>query len=230
MSLAQVEVKVTSKQKAPEIDSPTLKVMGELEHAFDYFNKKLFEGKLPKVIFLLHRKQKAYGYFWKGRWAPVAAKDIDKDSKDIRHEIALNPDHVRDRTLEQNLSTVVHEQAHLWKAVFGEKETKTHHDKEWAAKMEDIGLMPSSTGQPGGKRTGRLVSHYIIDDGPFKKHCDAIIKTGFTLSMSSWPAPRTGGRSRVKKVTYTCPECNIKARGKEDINLNCGDCDIPMGC
>jgi hypothetical protein len=35
--------------------------------------------------------------------------------------------------------------------------------------MERVGLMPSSTGEPGGKRTGQKVSHYILADGPFAR-------------------------------------------------------------
>ena len=27
--------------------------------------------------------------------------------------------------------------------------------------------MPSNTGQPGGKRTGQQMTHYILEDGPF---------------------------------------------------------------
>jgi hypothetical protein len=33
--------------------------------------------------------------------------------------------------------------------------------------MEEVGLIPSSTGAPGGKRTGQSMSHYIDPDGKF---------------------------------------------------------------
>ena len=39
------------------------------------------------------------------------------------------------------------------------------YDRQWAAKMREIGLQPSSTGEEGGKETGQSMSHYIIPDG-----------------------------------------------------------------
>ena len=33
--------------------------------------------------------------------------------------------------------------------------------------MQEIGLMPSNTGQPGGGKTGQQMTHYVIEDGPF---------------------------------------------------------------
>jgi hypothetical protein len=35
--------------------------------------------------------------------------------------------------------------------------------------MERIGLMPSATGAPGGRRTGQRMTHYIIRGGLFDR-------------------------------------------------------------
>ena len=48
--------------------------------------------------------------------------------------------------------------------------------------MERIGLIPSDTGQPGGKRVGESMSHYIEDGGPFDKACKELLTTEFKLS------------------------------------------------
>lgn len=40
-------------------------------------------------------------------------------------------------------------------------------NRQWAAKMEAVGLMPSSTGRAGGKRTGEKMSDYPIEGGDF---------------------------------------------------------------
>jgi hypothetical protein len=50
------------------------------------------------------------------------------------------------------LSTLVHEQAHLWQHHFGKPGRGRYHNREWAAKMVEIGLIPSATGEPGGKQ------------------------------------------------------------------------------
>jgi hypothetical protein len=36
---------------------------------------------------------------------------------------------------------------------------RSYHDRQWAAKMKEIGLQPSTTGEPGGKETGSSVTH-----------------------------------------------------------------------
>lgn len=48
--------------------------------------------------------------------------------------------------------------------------------------MEIIGLMPSSTGQPGGKRTGDHVADYALSDGQFLAACESLLTADFRLS------------------------------------------------
>ena len=40
-----------------------------------------------------------------------------------------------------------------------------YHNREWASKMLEVGLVPSDTGQPGGKQTGQHMTHYIDPKG-----------------------------------------------------------------
>lgn len=48
--------------------------------------------------------------------------------------------------------------------------------------MESIGLMPSSTGQPGGKRTGDMMADYPIAGGRFLAACETLLTSDFSLS------------------------------------------------
>ena len=43
-----------------------------------------------------------------------------------------------------------------------------YHNREWANKMEQIGMMPTDTGESGEKRTGQKIRHYIIPGGLFE--------------------------------------------------------------
>jgi predicted SprT family Zn-dependent metalloprotease len=72
------------------------------------------------------------------------------------------------------MSTIVHEMVHHWQHHLGKPSRSTPHNTEWANKMEAIGLMPSSTGQPGGKRTGHRVADYILPGGAFIKACEGM--------------------------------------------------------
>src|SRR5262245_36708868 len=127
--------------------------------AYDFFNAELFGGTLPAVLITLQRHSRAYGFL-----APK--KFVGRSEESATHELALNPDHFG-RTDEAILSTLVHEMAHVWQETHGKPPRKSYHDRQWAAKMIEIGLQPSSTGAPGGKETGAKVSHYIIEGAAF---------------------------------------------------------------
>ncbi len=47
--------------------------------------------------------------------------------------------------------------------------------------MQGIGLMPSHNGLPGGKRTGRSMSDYIVPNGIFLSACSRLTQAGFSL-------------------------------------------------
>jgi predicted SprT family Zn-dependent metalloprotease len=77
------------------------------------------------------------------------------------HELALNPDNFTGRSDELILSTLVHEMAHVWQETYGEPSRRGYHNRQWAGKMREVGLQPTSTGEPGGMETGQSVTHYM---------------------------------------------------------------------
>ncbi len=200
--------------------SPTGQSYGELLKAYKFFNNELFDGKLPDCLITLHRHRTALGYFWGSRYTT-------KCGKQLTDEIALNPDHLRSRTDKQSLSTLVHEMVHLWQHHFGKHSRNGYHNKEWGTQMEAIGLVPSSTAMPGGKKTGQKVSHYIVEGGPFDQACDALLKTGLAITWGSAPQPPKETKSG-KRTKYTCRDCDAAAWGKEGLNIRCEDCDTRM--
>lgn len=81
------------------------------------------------------------------------------------------------------MQTLVHEMVHQWQAHFGKRGRGRYHNDEWADKMETIGLMPSSTGHPGGKRTGDHMADYAIKGGRFLRACQSLVSDeSFRLS------------------------------------------------
>ena len=52
--------------------------------AYDFFNARLFGGRLPRCLITMQRQKKAYGYFAGGRFGTV-------DGAEVTDEIALNP-------------------------------------------------------------------------------------------------------------------------------------------
>lgn len=198
-------------------DTPTIQTYQALDRAFNFFNRHLFNNRLPDVHIVVHRKRGARGYFW-------AEQFKHRESGERIDEIALNPDSMG-RTLPEILSTLVHEMVHLRQQHEG-KPAKTGHNKEWAAMMDEIGLTPTSTGQEGGKRTGRNVTHMIVPGGPFSSFCEQILSTGLDLPWFTDPQLRASSKKKdLSKVKHTCPDCNANAWGKLGIKLVCGTCD-----
>lgn len=153
---------------------PTAQAYGEVQAAYDHFNAALFEGELPQCLITLQREKKTVGYFSHKRFANLQGQTTD--------EIALNPSYFAVVPMLETLQTLVHEMAHLWQAHFGRPGRGRYHNEQWAAKMELIGLMPSSTGKPGGERTGDSMADYPIQDGRFLVACEALCTRDFQLS------------------------------------------------
>jgi predicted SprT family Zn-dependent metalloprotease len=187
------------------------------QKAYDFFNAELFGGALPHVLVTLQRHAKARGYFSPKRFT-------GRTEAATVHELAMNPDCFTGRTDEQILSTLAHEMAHVWQQSHGKPPTRCYHDRQWAAKMKEIGLQPSTTGEPGGKETGQSVTHYIMSGGPYAQAFAKLKATGFQLHWESAPAGKQAKAKKASKTKFTCPECGQNAWAKADAVLICGVC------
>src|SRR4029450_9673174 len=140
----------------------TLKEYQGFQRAYDFFNRELFAGSLPQVLVTLQRHANTRGYFspqrFKGR--------VDRQTVP---ELALNPDTFTGRTDELILSTLTHEMCHVWQDSFGEPSRRGYHNRQWAGKMREVGLQPTSTGESGGKEPGQAVTHFVIPDRRYSK-------------------------------------------------------------
>ncbi|ELA9292954.1 SprT-like domain-containing protein [Vibrio parahaemolyticus] len=163
---------------------PTTEVYAELQQAFEHFNATLFGGELPPCLITLQRERRTFGYFSRNRF-------VQRDSREQVDEIAMNPAYFAIRSIAETLSTLAHEMAHQWQFHHGKPGRRGYHNKEWAAKMDEIGLTPSNTGEPGGKRVGEKMSHYIAEGGPFDLACQELLTQRFTLSwLDRFPPER----------------------------------------
>ena len=156
-------------------DNPTIDLYSEILRAYDYFNNRLFGRKLPDCIITLQRTPRTMGYVSYQRWLNV---NIGNEKVD---ELAINPEYWMGWPITEVLSTLVHEQCHVWQREYGKPGRGRYHNQRWADKMKSVGLMPSSTGRPGGKETGDCVKHYIMADKKFHKALVELLATGFGL-------------------------------------------------
>src|SRR5262249_6191740 len=149
------------------------------------------------------------------------------DPEEVTDEIALNPATFASRTPPEILSTLVHEMVHLWQHHCGKPSRRTYHNKEWAAKMREVGLIPSNTGKPRGKETGQNMTHYIEEGGRFERACAAYLATEATIlyhdRAGNDEATKTRRKKAVSKTKYTCADCGLNAWAKPEAPLVRGD-------
>lgn len=204
---------------------PTARTYSELTDAYAFFNARLFSGQLPSCLITLQRRKQVYGYFSDRRFTT-------RDGTTIVDEIALNPSHFAERTTEEILSTLVHEMVHLQQEHFGMPSRGSYHNKEWARMMRAVGLIPSDTGEPGGKATGQRVSHYIEEGGRFALACAELIDvregTVTYVELGGEAERETREKKAASKTKYTCPGCGKNAWAKPNTGLGCTDCNLQM--
>lgn len=229
--------KKKKKQPLP-LPTPTEEQFLCLNNAYKYFNSVLFQGELAGCILNFSRKKNTHGFMAPERWRRV------EESNQYIHEISLTPTTLYREAIEI-FSTLVHEMTHLWQWDFGSPSRNGYHNREWAAKMEEVGLIPSDTGKPGGKKTGQHMTHYIEEGGRYEQAFHNMPKEfilPFTtlegdmmrslLSGNPGTDPdgasskkaklRTSGR---KKTKYTCPGCKINIWGKPGLKIRCEECE-----
>jgi predicted SprT family Zn-dependent metalloprotease len=207
----------------PSIASYDTKTITEREYgvfqlAYDFFNAELFNGSLPAVLVTFQRHAKAKGYFAANRFGGR------EDEAATAHELAMNPDVFTGRSDEGILSTLVHEMAHVWQQTHGTPPRKAYHDKQWAAKMKEIGLQPTTTGDSTGKETGQKVTHFIIPGARYAQAYAKLAATGFRLNWQSLPFAADRKKKAASKTKYTCPTCQTNAWAKPNTALICGTC------
>lgn len=169
---------------APSIQGrPTLEAYNELQLAYDHYNAALFDGQLPQCLITMQRQANCMGYFSRKRFVRSDGQTTD--------EIALNPEMLASNPITETLQTLVHEMVHLWQYHYGKPGRRGYHNREWGLKMEAIGLMPSSTGKPGGAKTGERMADYPIIGGPFLEATRKLLTSDFRISWHDrYPARR----------------------------------------
>jgi len=225
---------------------PTIHQYDKYQKLYDYYNESLFKNELPNCILVLSRNSSLKcGYFYSNRW---------RDEKGNKtHEISLNPNYLAAATDIDVCQTLVHEMCHLWQQVFGKPSRAGYHNTEWGDKMKMVGLMPSNTGEPGGRQTGQQMADYPINNGnfqqafdkmpadllfPFKSsneylelithliataEGDTIMLDGATIPIAEIPLIPSPPKRR-NKVKYTCYKCGANAWGKPELEITCGNC------
>lgn len=206
---------------------PTIRQFGALQKAFGYFNRKLFDGQLAGLILTLNERAHSKGYYKQSHW-------VD-DFNCVVAEINISPSTLL-RESKSMMSTLVHEMVHHAQYQFGSPGPAGYHNLQFARFMAACGLITSSTGNPGGARTGYRMTHYIQKGGLYDEVFSAMPEEfllPFKPTSSYDPSHRgkkecatafsTANRNKIK---YQCMSCKRAFWGSTDLFFICGHCGI----
>lgn len=152
---------------------PTHEFYEVLQKIYHLFNSNFFDNMLTNCLITVQRQHSVMGYFSPNRWVNSEGVKI--------HELALNPSYFSSSNFIEVFQTLLHEMCHLWQFEHGTPSRKTYHNKEWANKMESLGLIPSSTGRPGGNKTGQSMNDYPEKGGAFEVFCIKLFQDGLFI-------------------------------------------------
>lgn len=218
--------------------SATQNAYSPLLKASHFFNKELFDSLLPPIVFTYQRQNRRIAEAILGRWK--------NEQKEIYDEITINPEYFAKYPLVEIFQCLVFEMSTVWQAHHGCPGSEGLVNTEKVLMLESIGLIPSSTGTPGGKKCGFHKNSFILLGGRFLLACHELISDGFKFDLTDrYPIFRSGKPilaydndgnpvpitalcervSELSEIKYTCDGCSSEVHGKPDMNIKCNDCE-----
>lgn len=190
-----------------------------LQAAFNAINRDFYNGELEKVIITVKegRKVGTLGTF-------CTAKEWVQNGTE-RHEINISANYIGQRTVEETITTLMHEMTHLYCNQNGIKDTSrsgVYHNKRFKAEAEAHGLDVQFADQIGWSVTTPKpqTEQWIKDNIP--------IKSFGIYKQSTGKAGGGKGKAKQSMVKKVCPICGNIARVTSEYKLVCGECNEVM--
>lgn len=152
-----------------------------LDQIFDKFNRTFSDAlggmiERDSFVFTLQRKTNVI--------CKAKYQSFENTNGDFKHEIAINPEYLSVKPKIEILKSLCQELLLLYRYHHGDPETRQIdlYDEEWGEFMMVMGLMPSNTGKPDGKETGKKMSSYIMSGkGYFVLLCEELAEQGLLI-------------------------------------------------
>jgi predicted SprT family Zn-dependent metalloprotease len=204
----------------------------ELYRIFAILNHDKFNDDLPEPVITIQKTTgSVLGHFtpykaWKNK-QNVENDNIETDDSDetAYHEINIDPRWFCNRTAEEVVETLLHEMCHYYNKLADINDCNgSNHNKKFKSMAEKVGLIVEK-----GKSVGW---GYTSLSDELKKYIEESIKPNekaFEYFRSGNAISEGVRKPRTKTLfVYTCPDCGQTAKGKKDIELKCGVCDVNM--
>lgn len=215
-----------------EKTEPTIKPMIEtLEKLFDAFNKEYFNGELETpVITIAPDTCRAYGWFTTWR----AWKETDNKDSEGYYEITVTADYL-DRDPVDVAGTLLHEMVHLFNKMNGIDDCSrggSYHNKKFKIAAESHGLVCERSKTYGfnnttpTEQTVEFIKKFDLHFGLYRPQTGNKPTPDDDTSKPDDEQDKPKKRRHTRK--YVCPICGAIIRATRDVNVICGDCEVPF--
>lgn len=196
----------------------------ELYRIFNILNSDKFDGELSEPVITIQKTRgSTLGHFTLNRvWVD---KNNEEDEETSYYEINIDPRWFNSRTPADVAETLLHEMCHYYNKMNDIKDCSGNvHNKKFKKSAENVGLVVER-----GKSVGW---GYTSMSDELKAYMDEVVKPNdkaFEYFRSAPVKSSGGGGTRKKNMfKYTCPECGAEVKGKRDMTIKCGICDVVM--
>lgn len=191
-----------------------------LERLYDYCNDKLFDNELAKPVITIQRDERNKTYGW---WSCSKVWRVKgKDGEDGSHELNMTAQCLN-RPIAEIAATMLHEMCHQYAQMHSIQDcsrSNTYHNKLFKKIAEMHGLNVECVKTIGWSHTTLTVESLALIAAFVEHNPETMI----------YRAPVLKGQTVKTTSTrkYECPCCGNSVRATKQINLICGDCNVPM--
>lgn len=196
----------------------------ELYRIFDVLNRDKFDGELSEPVITIQKTKGAtLGHFTLDRtWRD---KNNEESEETSYYEINIDPRWFNSRTPADVAETLLHEMCHYYNKMNDIKDCSGNvHNKKFKSSAERVGLVVEK-----GKSVGY---GYTSMSDELKAYVENVVKPDDKAFEYFRTAPMkaagNGGTRKKNLFKYTCPSCGQEVKGKRDVTIKCGHCDVVM--
>lgn len=202
--------------------------LDELYRIFNILNKDKFDENLPEPVITIQKtKGITLGHFtvdkvWKDKKV-LETNESTTEEPEAYYEINIDPRWFGNRSAEEIVETLLHEMVHYCNKVNEIKDCSGNvHNKKFKTLAEAVGLVVEKEKSVGWGYTSLSdeLKEYIQTNIKPDENAFEYFRAGITVK------PKIKRKKTLFK--YTCPECKQIAKGKKDIAIKCGNCDVVM--
>lgn len=198
----------------------------ELYRIFGILNRDKFNGDLPEPVITIQKgKGSVLGHFTVDRtWQNKNDIEVSEDNNKGYHEINIDPRWFNSRSAIEVVETLLHEMCHYCNKLSDIKDCNGNvHNKKFKSLAEEVGLIVEKDKKVGYGYTSLSDELKVYIEETIKPDDKAFeyFRTGIIKTSTIKPRKKT-------LFKYTCPECSQEVKGKKDVTIKCGLCDVVM--